>query len=333
MQISSNEKSFLKNIKMDRRVISFSEISNEYEEKIREFKEMRVQTLIFNGCFLRKTLDETIYVLEMLKRYGIIPIENHSCSELEFLLFDRESIESIEIFEKTLEVGTKNYKKLKNAVNYYRNNKVKYLIIDRILYLGNIVDLREGIENMKIIQIENNNFPVDEEILEMFKESEYDVDKIVLPLNKFTDYGFCTIIGKYEIISTTVKKVKHSPKFGKRSDLKPVCFYDGHEIFGISSYKINYSYKPQEISVCIFENVDNEEVIFFKLFSAKKISVWFDLYRGIIISTSKNSTPLNLIEYTLEEILLGQYVNKQEEFQLPKKNSVIHSPVCSPTEN
>lgn len=313
---------------MNRKIISFSEISIQHEKKFKEFSNA---TLIFNGNFLQSNLQKTVEVLGLMKRYNIVPLENGVCSAVEKALTENILDESNAFISKNLIRGTEeNRDKLAEAFIYYTETKRKYIIKNRTLYLGEILNLYQGLETHELII--SKDLPINEELFDMFSEIEYDVDKIVLPLKRICDYGFATKIGNYKIVSTAAKAVKHEPIFGEKTKNLPLCFYDGKEIFGISSYDIIYNYEPTQISVCIFENVDNDEVLFFKIFTAKKISIWFNGCKSMIMGIGKNSTPSNYVEYSLENIVRGQYTIRQEEFLVNRISPPIHSPLSSPVE-
>ena len=218
---------------------------------------------------------------------------------------------------------------LREASHYYHKNSLSYLIRNKHLYLGEFGKFNE---NFNIYEkfVNDTKFPITIEIFNFFEElTDERFETIVVPMRKFTDYGLTERIGNYQLISTATKSRYHFDGLGQiELNNTPLCFYDENKIFGISSTDMDFSYEPQPLKVCVVEDVNNTIVYYFRILEAKYSTLWYRSDEKLIFYTVRGSSPKNLRQYDLLNILEDRIIVERERY----RNEIysICSPICSP---
>lgn len=371
---------------MDMPTICFSEISSLHFELIPENSD-----IYFNGEIIQKSLDRTLKVLKMAKKYNVTFIETTLSvevlmalnSEFSDLITDKE----LSTFLKELKVKTdvsnllplirsviylvkktknnktlidnffyeckgsnfikrvqQNCSKLSKYFKYYEENKVKYIIKNKTLYLSQMIDMRFNIDERIPLKVEGL-YPLDNNFYEMMKNSILnDIDTIVVPLSPFCDYGFSEKIGDVTIISTKTYVPYYDLCFDlskqERGNIKPACLYKEkiengikiRKISGVSSLNLEYEYEPLECKVCAFENLENNINLLFFLFEAKHCSFWYNFEKDLIFVSGKYQSPKNYDKISFSNFISGNYIPDKEKYSVDSSDimSPIGSPISSP---
>lgn len=233
-----------------------------------------------------------------------------------------------------------NYRNIKNICNqlkhyleYYYTNCVNYVLKNRQLVLSEFGYFDENFRILKEFE-KSREFPLTLESYEFFENLDDErMDYIIVPLLRFTDFGFSEKIGNYQLVSLTTSSIFHTEQLGDNNLRKtPICFYEENKIWGNSSANLSFKYEPKRVKVCLMENLNDVTVEYFKIFDSSKVSIWFNKYDISIFYTEKGKSPKKLKQYSFKEFLNNEIEPTKEHYKNDSiiKNEVPESPINSP---